>query len=191
MTPLSPQIIGAPFFFPTVWGWIKRWFDPITVSKIFILPAHEVESTLRQFIDPVNIPKKYGGELDFSWGDLPTVDPAWDGAVEWEAGRRGFPTGPNIWREAEDGERLECIGVGQVAGGGDRFEKICSVKKTYSWDPATPTAAAGENGEVEAAAAALADGVGKLDVAGGEKGPAAISGDVERSVSPALPSTVV
>ena len=29
-------IIGAPSFFPTVWGWIKRWFDPITVSKIFI-----------------------------------------------------------------------------------------------------------------------------------------------------------
>lgn len=24
-------IIGAPSFFPTVWGWIKRWFDPITV----------------------------------------------------------------------------------------------------------------------------------------------------------------
>lgn len=24
-------IIGAPSFFPTVWGWIKRWFDPVTV----------------------------------------------------------------------------------------------------------------------------------------------------------------
>ena len=31
------QIIGAPAFFPTVWGWIKRWFDPNTTSKIFIL----------------------------------------------------------------------------------------------------------------------------------------------------------
>src|SRR5438034_8056022 len=28
------QIIGAPSFFPTVWGWIKRWFDPVTTSKI-------------------------------------------------------------------------------------------------------------------------------------------------------------
>lgn len=24
-------LIGAPSFFPTVWSWIKRWFDPITV----------------------------------------------------------------------------------------------------------------------------------------------------------------
>ena len=27
-------IIGAPSFFPTVWGWVKRWFDPITVVSI-------------------------------------------------------------------------------------------------------------------------------------------------------------
>lgn len=27
-------IIGAPSFFPTVWGWIKRWFDPITVVSL-------------------------------------------------------------------------------------------------------------------------------------------------------------
>lgn len=24
-------VIGAPTFFPTVWEWAKRWFDPITV----------------------------------------------------------------------------------------------------------------------------------------------------------------
>jgi len=24
-------IIGAPSFFPTVWSWVKKWFDPITV----------------------------------------------------------------------------------------------------------------------------------------------------------------
>lgn len=27
-------IIGAPSFFPTVWGWVKRWFDPVTVVSI-------------------------------------------------------------------------------------------------------------------------------------------------------------
>ena len=26
-------IIGAPSFFPTVWSWIKKWFDPITVVR--------------------------------------------------------------------------------------------------------------------------------------------------------------
>ncbi|KAJ5586266.1 hypothetical protein N7450_006053 [Penicillium hetheringtonii] len=58
-------IIGAPAFFPTVWGWIKRWFDPVTTSKIFIFtvanssgngrempnldePAHELLKDLEQ-----------------------------------------------------------------------------------------------------------------------------------------------
>ncbi|KAL1958657.1 hypothetical protein VTO42DRAFT_4000 [Malbranchea cinnamomea] len=67
-------IIGAPSFFPTVWGWIKRWFDPVTTSKIFILPASEVKSTLSSFIDPANFPKRYGGELDWEWGDMPNLD---------------------------------------------------------------------------------------------------------------------
>ena len=52
-----PQIVGAPGFFPTVWGWVKRWFDPITVSKIFILSPQNVYSTLSQYIDHDNIPK--------------------------------------------------------------------------------------------------------------------------------------
>ena len=24
-------VVGAPSFFPTIWGWVQRWFDPITV----------------------------------------------------------------------------------------------------------------------------------------------------------------
>ncbi|CAI7625810.1 unnamed protein product [Penicillium glandicola] len=67
-------IIGAPSFFPTVWGWIKRWFDPGTTSKIFILSAAEVEPTLTSFMEPSSIPKEYGGELDWSWGDMPNLD---------------------------------------------------------------------------------------------------------------------
>ncbi|PYI06145.1 CRAL/TRIO domain-containing protein [Aspergillus sclerotiicarbonarius CBS 121057] len=67
-------IIGAPSFFPTVWGWIKRWFDPGTTSKIFILSAAEVKPTLTAFMDPSSIPKQYGGELDWQWGDMPYLD---------------------------------------------------------------------------------------------------------------------
>ncbi|KXG49691.1 uncharacterized protein PGRI_056590 [Penicillium griseofulvum] len=67
-------IIGAPSFFPTVWGWIKRWFDPGTTSKIFILSAAEVEPTLTSFMEPSSIPKQYGGELDWSWGEMPNLD---------------------------------------------------------------------------------------------------------------------
>ncbi|KAL4802663.1 CRAL-TRIO domain-containing protein [Aspergillus unguis] len=67
-------IIGAPGFFPTVWGWIKRWFDPGTTSKIFILSQSEVLPTLTSFMDPSSIPKQYGGELDWQWGDMPYLD---------------------------------------------------------------------------------------------------------------------
>ncbi|KAJ5146351.1 uncharacterized protein N7515_000915 [Penicillium bovifimosum] len=67
-------IIGAPSFFPTVWGWIKRWFDPGTTSKIFILSAAEVGPTLTSFMEPTSIPKQYGGQLEWQWGDMPNLD---------------------------------------------------------------------------------------------------------------------
>lgn len=74
-----PQIVGAPAFFPTVWGWIKRWFDPVTTSKIFILSAAEVKPTLTSFMEPSSIPQRYGGELEWQWGDMPNLDePAHD-----------------------------------------------------------------------------------------------------------------
>ncbi|CAK5279066.1 unnamed protein product [Mycena citricolor] len=67
-------MVGTPSFFPTVWGWIKRWFDPVTTSKIFILSADEVKPTLLQHIRSEDIPKKYGGTLDWAFGDSPKVD---------------------------------------------------------------------------------------------------------------------
>ncbi|KAF4123073.1 SEC14 [Geosmithia morbida] len=145
-------IIGAPVFFSTVWGWIKRWFDPITVSKIFVLSSSEVKPTLESFIEPRNIPKKYGGELDFSWGELPKTDPKWDGVVLWENGHKSFPTGPLLWSDSEDGKRLVCRGHGSK-GGSKREEVICSVPKIW---PA----------ETEAKVDAVTNGktVGKLTV---------------------------
>jgi len=90
-------IIGAPAFFPTVWGWIKKWFDPITTSKIFIISHADVKRTLESFIDPVNIPEKYGGELEFVFGDMPVSDPALESFVSWKGKEPGFPAGPLYW----------------------------------------------------------------------------------------------
>ncbi|TDZ33229.1 SEC14 cytosolic factor [Colletotrichum spinosum] len=138
-------IIGAPVFFSTVWGWVKRWFDPITVSKIFILSPHEVLPTLEQFVDRRNIPKKYGGELDFSWGDQATVDPAWDGVVQWADGHSCFKSRPAFWRVTDDGSRVECFGIGSVDGK-EQNELICSVPRT--WPPAQTEKANGAAPEV-------------------------------------------
>jgi hypothetical protein len=96
------QIIGAPAFFPTVWGWIKRWFDPVTVSKIFILGKHEVKSTLSNFIEPKDFPKKYGGELEWNWGDIPHLDDETRTALERD-GNKGWVKGPALWL---DNQRL-------------------------------------------------------------------------------------
>ncbi|KAF2738023.1 CRAL/TRIO domain-containing protein [Polyplosphaeria fusca] len=113
-------IIGAPAFFPTVWGWIKRWFDPITVSKIFILSPANVLPTLSQYIDLDNIPKKYGGNLDFEWGSMPVLEPEIEAAIKWEApatqnGKNTFPIGPIRWSKGGNGS-MNAIAVGMENG---------------------------------------------------------------------------
>lgn len=128
-------IIGAPAFFPTVWSWIKRWFDPITVSKIFILSSSNMKSTLEQYIDPANIPKKYGGQLDFEFGMMPVLEPAIEKALHWEApstqgSARTIPTGPIKWEESADG-KVTAIAVG-TEDGKPRKQVIASLTTNVS-----------------------------------------------------------
>ncbi|RMZ04662.1 hypothetical protein D0862_05217 [Hortaea werneckii] len=100
-------VVGAPSFFPTVWEYAKRWFDPITVSKIFILSEKNMRSTLEQYVDLDNLPKKYGGNLDWEFGDMPALDPGIVKALDWkqtieQKGHKTLPIGPIRW-EYEDG----------------------------------------------------------------------------------------
>ncbi|TVY89380.1 SEC14 cytosolic factor [Lachnellula willkommii] len=135
-------IIGAPAFFPTVWGWIKKWFDPITTSKIFILSHHDVKKTLETFIDPANIPKKYGGGLEFKFGDLPVLDPHVEKVLEWDGNRKDFPHGPMYWIEngrGEGVEKIKALAVGSEAGK-ERKIDVCVVTKVL------PEAAAAKAG---------------------------------------------
>ncbi|KAH7394147.1 CRAL-TRIO domain-containing protein [Phaeosphaeria sp. MPI-PUGE-AT-0046c] len=129
-------IVGAPGFFPTVWGWIKRWFDPITVSKIFILSPANVYPTLSQYIDHENIPKKYGGGLDFEWGSMPNIEPEIDAALKWENpdeknGKKTFPIGPIRWEEGPDGE-MQAWGVG-CENGQPRRRLVFTIPRPVGW----------------------------------------------------------
>jgi hypothetical protein len=149
-------VIGAPAFFNTVWGWIKRWFDPITVSKIFILGSHEVKTVLEQYIEPRNIPKKYGGELDYKFGDLGNPDPNWEGIVEFENGHKTFPSGPLLWEEDSNG-RLVCVAKGSKDGQ-PRHERICTVAKTFGLSPVVEVS--GAEAPIDASAPVPVNGVG-------------------------------
>ncbi|KAL9091327.1 MAG: hypothetical protein Q9165_004961 [Trypethelium subeluteriae] len=130
-------IIGAPSFFPTVWGWIKRWFDPITVSKIFILSNANMKSTLEQYIDSENIPKKYGGKLDYEFGMMPVLEPAIQNSLKWSSesassSQKTLPTGPIRWQEGPNGE-MEAMAVGSV-NGKPRNERIAIMNPGQRWD---------------------------------------------------------
>ncbi|KAL1614992.1 hypothetical protein SLS54_009333 [Diplodia seriata] len=114
-------IIGAPSFFPTVWSWIKRWFDPITVSKIFILTDKNMKETLEQYIDVENIPKKYGGKLDFEFGDMPALEPKIVEHLKFvnasvQKGASTIPTGPVKWEESPGNGAVQAVAVGSEAG---------------------------------------------------------------------------
>ncbi|KAJ7725342.1 CRAL/TRIO domain-containing protein [Mycena metata] len=68
-------IVNAPSFFPTIWGWIKGWFDPGTRNKIHILGKNPAE-TLLTFIDAENLPRQYGGTLEWEFPNPPNLDDA-------------------------------------------------------------------------------------------------------------------
>lgn len=67
-------VLGAPYFFPTIWSLVVRWFDPATTRKIFVVPASQATATLTEFIEPENIPKRFGGQLDWEMGMHPILD---------------------------------------------------------------------------------------------------------------------
>ncbi|KAJ7750957.1 CRAL/TRIO domain-containing protein [Mycena maculata] len=84
-------IVNAPSFFPTIWGWIKGWFDKGTQNKIHILGKNPRE-TLLTLIDPQNLPRQYGGTLEWEFFSGPNLDDVTKEAVGGE-----LPKGPALF----------------------------------------------------------------------------------------------
>ena len=62
-------------FFPTVWGWIKRWFRPRHhLEDLHSVRRRGAAHSDPPFMEPSSIPKQYGGELEWQWGDMPNLD---------------------------------------------------------------------------------------------------------------------
>lgn len=136
-------IIGAPVFFGTVWGWIKRWFDPVTVSKIFILGPADVLPVLTSFIDLKNIPKAYGGGLEWDFYDEPRWDDAeYERIITFQNGHTKFPLGPMYLRPKEDGKTIELLAVGSVDKK-QRMEVFATIPKAFPAKTETPSTTTG------------------------------------------------
>jgi hypothetical protein len=102
-------VVNSPPFFPTIWEWIKvrsalyhltppitdddcgqNWFDEGTRTKIHVL-GHDPGAILRALVDKENLPKPYGGELDWTFQDEPNLDADAKGVIG------EMPKGPFIF----------------------------------------------------------------------------------------------
>lgn len=79
-----------------------------------------MKSTLEQYIDLDNIPKKYGGNLNWEFGDLPFLDPGIVKSLKWEEsneqkGHKTIPIGPIKWKYDDNGD-LAATAIGSEHG---------------------------------------------------------------------------
>ncbi|KAF5360601.1 hypothetical protein D9756_004638 [Leucocoprinus leucothites] len=87
-------VINSPSFFPTVWGWIKGWFDEGTRNKIHVL-GKEPGPKLLEIINSEDLPKPYGGTLDWKFEDEPKLDVAAQELIG------EMPKGPVIFKDGK------------------------------------------------------------------------------------------
>lgn len=97
------KVVGAPAFFKSVWEAISQWFDSETRSKIFVLSPSESTTFLLSHIAASDLPKEYGGELEWKWQDQPNLDQSTRHLVDevYQKTDRGevFSKGPLIFQD--------------------------------------------------------------------------------------------
>lgn len=174
-----------------MWAWIKRWFDPVTVSKIFILGPADVLPVLTSFIDIKNIPKPYGGDLEWDFFDEPRWDdPEFERIMTFQNGHTKIPEGPMVARPSADGKTVELVAVGCNKGQAQRNDVFATVPKAFPAKtgeeaaPSTTTESTAVDSAAPATTAATGEdpveGINKLSLAEDEKDGALAS---EKAVS--------
>ncbi|MCJ1282596.1 hypothetical protein MMC26_001921 [Xylographa opegraphella] len=102
-------ILGAPSFFPVVWGYINKWFEPNLTSKISVLAHAEAKAVLSQHIDLADLPASYGGTLPWEYGTNPNLD---DEAREMVGSfADNWIEGPTRYVSKEDGDEIHAAGT--------------------------------------------------------------------------------
>lgn len=106
ITPGKFYLINAPWGFATVWAIVKRWLDPVTVSKISILGS-SYQSALLEQIPAENLPAKFGGKCQCPGGcELSDAGP-------WQDPKWLAPQNPTS--EASSGTAMEATPVSDIA----------------------------------------------------------------------------
>lgn len=158
---------------------------------MYILRSSEILSTLSESIDPANIPKKYGGQLDWTFGDMPALDPGFTDLIEGElslhptfgegdgaearaggGGKQSLPIGPIKWVRGEQG-KMTAVAMGREKGR-QREETLFALKADWEkvfYPKAEGGEAAGDVGAGQGGPeAARADGPGQAAVDGAAQG---------------------
>lgn len=130
-------VVGAPYFFPTIWSLVTRWFDPATTKKIFVLSASEATKKLTEFIAPENLPQRFGGMLDWKFPmrpvpDAETMDIIGNLAEKWVEGPIRYISKP-------DGDVLVAVGSQDGQLRRETLAQIPQVSSSLNGQPSEPT----------------------------------------------------
>lgn len=127
MLTLVTQLIGAPSYFSTIWGWVKNWVDPGTVEKLKVLSHAEVLPTLKEYIDVENIPTRFGGQFKYETGMGYDLDPVIAHRLVWLSGSGNkLPKGPIKWVRTGDGCKM-AVAIGSQRGK-ERMTKLAVIR---------------------------------------------------------------
>ncbi|GAM83259.1 hypothetical protein ANO11243_012450 [Dothideomycetidae sp. 11243] len=90
-------VINAPWGFSTVFSFVKKWLDPVTVNKIHILGGGYQSELLKQ-VAPDNLPKQFGGQCQCPGGCENSDKGPWHDA---EFAR------PPKWQKKKEGDAIQ------------------------------------------------------------------------------------
>jgi hypothetical protein len=118
-----------------MWAIMRKWLDPDTAEKVQIPTASEALATLTKYIDPENIPRRFGGNFDWSHGMPVDLDVGVRRALMWR-GEQKLPQGPIKWELDKSGGRT-AVAVGSVDGT-PRADKIAVLEDEVEQEKKKP-----------------------------------------------------